>query len=173
LFCIIYIHTACLIGSNPPLEGVFNLDLVRSVAEVNLSVRAIKGTLIAAGTCTGGSGSSNVTVTRTNALFRGADLDSADLVVVRGQGASSSYYLVVEDIYVEGRQYFLLNCTDGVSSFAKRITVVTSGDRSNDSSPYFSTIEKPPYVRTVNLSGNDTKIVQLEASVSTCTKTIL
>lgn len=147
------------------------MDLVRSVAEVNLSVRATKGTLIAASNCTGGSGSSGVTVTRTYALFRGANLNSADLVVVRGQGASFSYYLVVEDIHVEGHQYFLLNCTDGVTSFAKRITVKTSGDQSNDSSPFFSKIEKPPYVRTVNLTGNDTKIVQLDATVSSCTKT--
>lgn len=152
-------------GTNLPLEALFHLDLVPTVAEVNLSVRAIKGALVTASTCIGGSATANVTVTRTNALLRGANKDSANLFVMRGQRDSSSYYLVVEDIHVEGHQYFLLNCTDGVSSYAKRITVITSGDESPGSRPFFSGIEKPPYQRSVNLSGSDVKIVQLKADV--------
>lgn len=143
---------------------------MRTTAEVNLSVRAIKGTLITASACNSATRTPNVTVNRTNTIFRGPNRNSANLFVMRGQGESFQYYLIVEDIWVIGHQYFLLNCTDGVSSYTKRITVITSGDDSNESYPYFSEMEKPPYTRNVNLSGSDARIVQLHAEVNTCTK---
>lgn len=143
---------------------------MRTTAEVNLSVRAIKGTLITISSCRSATRTPNVTVTRTNTIFRGPNKDSANLFVTRGQGESFQYYLVVEDIWVTGDQYFLLNCTDGVSSYTKRITVITSGDDSSESYPYFTEMEKPPYTRNVNLSRSDAKIVQLRAEVNACTK---